>query len=165
MGELALVGDHSTVPLTRVSCNTVFSKSQNARKAGTLCTCYVSKVWWFVFIWAGAFRQKTWTILDGENKDLSTAAQRFSPQFVRHIEFSRRSPGFRISLTRHILILSCPSVWFSISKESAFGLLYNYWVGSKLHVKLYTKLCTVLSRLSLQKLKCNFFITHCAKGQ
>ena len=36
MGELALVGDHSTVPLTRISCNTVFSKSQNARKAGTL---------------------------------------------------------------------------------------------------------------------------------
>ena len=37
MGELALVGDHSTVPLTRVSCNTVFSKSQNPHKAGTLC--------------------------------------------------------------------------------------------------------------------------------
>ena len=37
MGELALVGDHSTVPLTRISCNTVFSKSQNPRKAGTLC--------------------------------------------------------------------------------------------------------------------------------
>ena len=39
MGELALVGDHSTVPLTWISCNTVFSKSQNPRKAGTLCTC------------------------------------------------------------------------------------------------------------------------------
>ena len=38
MGELALVGDHSTVPLTRVSGNTVFSKSQKTRKAGTLCT-------------------------------------------------------------------------------------------------------------------------------
>ena len=37
MGELALVVDHSTVPLTRVSCNTVFSKSQKTRKAGTLC--------------------------------------------------------------------------------------------------------------------------------
>ena len=37
MGELALVGDHSTVPLTRVSCHTVFSKSQKTRKAGTLC--------------------------------------------------------------------------------------------------------------------------------
>ena len=36
MGELALVGDHSTVPLTRISCNTFFSKSQN--KAVTLCT-------------------------------------------------------------------------------------------------------------------------------
>ena len=36
-GILALVGDHSTVPLTWISCNTVFSKSQNARKAGTLC--------------------------------------------------------------------------------------------------------------------------------
>ena len=34
MGGLALVGDHSTVSLTRVSCNTVFSKSQNARKGG-----------------------------------------------------------------------------------------------------------------------------------
>ena len=32
MGELALVGDHSKVPLTRISCNTVFSKSQNAHK-------------------------------------------------------------------------------------------------------------------------------------
>ena len=41
MGELALVGDHSTVPLTRVSCNTVFSKSQNARKAGTLCRFFM----------------------------------------------------------------------------------------------------------------------------
>ena len=38
MGELALVGNHSTVPLTQISCNTVFSKSQNARKAGTLST-------------------------------------------------------------------------------------------------------------------------------
>ena len=37
VGILALVGDHSTVPLTQVSCNTVFSKSQNACKAGTLC--------------------------------------------------------------------------------------------------------------------------------
>ena len=27
----------TTVPLTRISCNTVFSKSQNAHKAGTLC--------------------------------------------------------------------------------------------------------------------------------
>ena len=26
-----------TGPLTRISCNTVFSKSQNACKAGTLC--------------------------------------------------------------------------------------------------------------------------------
>ena len=38
MGESALVEDHSTVPLTQISCNTVFSKSQNARKAGTLCS-------------------------------------------------------------------------------------------------------------------------------
>ena len=37
VGDLALVGDHSTVPLTRISCNKVFSKSQNVRKAGTLC--------------------------------------------------------------------------------------------------------------------------------
>ena len=40
VGELALVGDHSTVPLTRVSCNTFFSKSQNAQKAETLCTIF-----------------------------------------------------------------------------------------------------------------------------
>ena len=37
MQVLALVGDHSTVLLTRISCNTVFSKSQKTRKAGTLC--------------------------------------------------------------------------------------------------------------------------------
>jgi hypothetical protein len=36
--ELALLGDHSKVPLTRISCNMVFSKSQNGRKTGTLCT-------------------------------------------------------------------------------------------------------------------------------
>ena len=40
MGELALVGDHSTVPLTRISCNTVFSKSQNERKVGTPCSTF-----------------------------------------------------------------------------------------------------------------------------
>ena len=45
-GELALVGDHSTVPLTRVSCNTVFSKSQKTRKAGTLC----SHKWFVKFV-------------------------------------------------------------------------------------------------------------------
>ena len=33
-----LVGDQSTVPLTWILCNTVFSKSQNVRKAGTLYT-------------------------------------------------------------------------------------------------------------------------------
>ena len=38
MGELALVRDYSTVPLIPISCNTVFSKSQNARMTGTLCT-------------------------------------------------------------------------------------------------------------------------------
>ena len=37
VGGLAVVGDCSTVPLTQISCNTVFSKSQNARKAETLC--------------------------------------------------------------------------------------------------------------------------------
>ena len=37
VGDLAVVGDCSTVPLTQISCNTVFSKSQNARKVGTLC--------------------------------------------------------------------------------------------------------------------------------
>ena len=40
MRELVLVGDHSRVPLTQISRNTVFSKSQNARKAGTLCSFY-----------------------------------------------------------------------------------------------------------------------------
>ena len=37
---LVLVGDYNTVPLTRISCNTVFSKYQNARKEGTLCIMY-----------------------------------------------------------------------------------------------------------------------------
>ena len=37
VGDLAVVGDHITVPLTRISCNTVFSKSHNVPKAGTLC--------------------------------------------------------------------------------------------------------------------------------
>ena len=32
MGEFSLVGDHSAVPLTRISCNRFFSKSQNAHK-------------------------------------------------------------------------------------------------------------------------------------
>ena len=40
MGELALVGNHSTVPLTQISCNTVPKWNQNARKAGTLCNKY-----------------------------------------------------------------------------------------------------------------------------
>ena len=33
----------TTVPLTLISCNTVFSKSQNAHKAGTLCTLLLKK--------------------------------------------------------------------------------------------------------------------------
>ena len=37
VGNLALVGDQSTVPLTQISCNPVFFKSQNPCKAGTLC--------------------------------------------------------------------------------------------------------------------------------
>ena len=36
-GIFAVVGDCSTVPLTQISCNTVFSKSQKAPKARTLC--------------------------------------------------------------------------------------------------------------------------------
>ena len=40
VGDLVLVGDHITVPLTRISCNTIFSKSQNERKAGTLCSIF-----------------------------------------------------------------------------------------------------------------------------
>ena len=31
------VKEPPTVPLTRISCSTVFAKSKNARKAGTLC--------------------------------------------------------------------------------------------------------------------------------
>ena len=46
------VGDHSTVPLTRISCNTVFSKSQNARKAGTLC---MLKSWLIIHFYAQTF--------------------------------------------------------------------------------------------------------------
>ena len=36
-GIFALVGDSTAVPLTRISCNTVSSKSQYACKVGTLC--------------------------------------------------------------------------------------------------------------------------------
>ena len=34
----------TTVPLTRISCNTVFSKSQNAHKVGTLCNLFYGNV-------------------------------------------------------------------------------------------------------------------------
>ena len=40
--KIALSESISTVPLARISCNTVFSKSQNARKAGTLCNGFNS---------------------------------------------------------------------------------------------------------------------------
>ena len=36
-GDFRVSRGPTTVPLTRISCNMVFSKSQNARKAGTLC--------------------------------------------------------------------------------------------------------------------------------
>ena len=36
-GKIVLSESISTVPLTQISCKTVFSKSQNARKAGNLC--------------------------------------------------------------------------------------------------------------------------------
>ena len=36
-GIFAVVRDPLTVPLVQISCNMVFSKSQNARKVGTLC--------------------------------------------------------------------------------------------------------------------------------
>ena len=49
MGGLALVGDHSTVPLTRVSYNMVFSDFQNARKAGTLCSGDLFLVTWEMY--------------------------------------------------------------------------------------------------------------------
>ena len=42
----------TTVPLTRISCNTVFSKSQNACKAGTLCARN-----WYTFSVVGGFHQ------------------------------------------------------------------------------------------------------------
>ena len=37
VGDFCVSRGPTTVPLTWISCNTVFSKSQNARKAGTLC--------------------------------------------------------------------------------------------------------------------------------
>jgi hypothetical protein len=37
VGDFHISRGFTTVPLTRISCNTVFSKSQNERKAGTLC--------------------------------------------------------------------------------------------------------------------------------
>ena len=49
MGELALVGDHSTVPLTRISCNTVFFKSQKTRKVGTLPESEIDKLITYLF--------------------------------------------------------------------------------------------------------------------
>ena len=36
VGDFRVSRGLTTVPLTRISCNTFFSKSQNARKAGTL---------------------------------------------------------------------------------------------------------------------------------
>ena len=51
VGDFCVSRGLTTVPLTRISCNTVFSKSQNARKAGTLCTSktgsYLSRSWLF----------------------------------------------------------------------------------------------------------------------
>ena len=35
-------GRFTTVPLTQISCNTFFSKYENARKAGTLCIWYLA---------------------------------------------------------------------------------------------------------------------------
>ena len=40
VGDFRVSRGPPTVPLTRISRNTVFSKSQNPRKAGTLCTMY-----------------------------------------------------------------------------------------------------------------------------
>ena len=42
VGDLVVLGDCTTVPLTRISSNTIFSKSQNARKSGTLCNMNIS---------------------------------------------------------------------------------------------------------------------------
>ena len=38
VGDFCVSRGFTTIPLTRISYNTVFSKSQNVRKAGTLCT-------------------------------------------------------------------------------------------------------------------------------
>ena len=37
VGDFHISRELSTIPIAQISCNTVFSKSQNARKAGTLC--------------------------------------------------------------------------------------------------------------------------------
>ena len=39
MGDFCISREPLTVPLTQISCNTVLFKSQNPRKAGTLCIC------------------------------------------------------------------------------------------------------------------------------
>ena len=41
VGDFCASRGLTTVPLTRILCNTVFSKSQNARVAGTLCSYLV----------------------------------------------------------------------------------------------------------------------------
>ena len=42
VGDFCVSRGLTTVPLTRISCNTVFSESQNARKAGTHCNQFQS---------------------------------------------------------------------------------------------------------------------------
>ena len=38
VGDFCVGRGSPRVPLTQISCNTVFSRSQNVRKAGTLCS-------------------------------------------------------------------------------------------------------------------------------
>ena len=44
VGDFCVGRGSLTVPLTGISCNAVFCKSQNKRKAGTLCTKKLHKL-------------------------------------------------------------------------------------------------------------------------
>ena len=45
VGDFCVSRGHPTVPLTQISRNAVFFKSQNPRKAGTLCTIFWMLFW------------------------------------------------------------------------------------------------------------------------
>ena len=42
VGDFHVIRGFTTVPLTQISCNTFFSKYENAGKAGTLCIWYLA---------------------------------------------------------------------------------------------------------------------------